>query len=74
MRIAAKVHLEKDKYPERFCPDKQCLWRVWTRSGAKPCPKHMRERFANPAICEGCGYPLTNHPRMGCALVEGRMA
>ena len=46
MRIAAKVRLEKEKYPERFCTDKKCLWRIWTRDGAKPCPKHMNERHA----------------------------
>jgi hypothetical protein len=40
MNTAAKVRHEKEQYPERFCPDKRCLWRIWTREGAKPCPKH----------------------------------
>lgn len=42
MRIAAKVRIEKEKFPERFCHDPRCLWRIWTREGTKPCPKHMR--------------------------------
>jgi len=40
------------------------------------CPNHSShegdENYANPSICEGCGYPLVNHPRMGCAYVEGK--
>lgn len=43
MRIAAHVRQEKDDHPERFCPDKRCLWRISTQRGEfKPCPKHMR--------------------------------
>jgi len=30
-----------------------------------------RVRYPDPAICEGCGYPLTSHPRTGCAFVDG---
>jgi hypothetical protein len=30
-----------------------------------------RLRFPDPTICAGCGYPLTSHPRMGCAFVDG---
>lgn len=33
--------------------------------------EYAKARFPDPAICEGCGYPLTNHPRMGCAFVDG---
>jgi len=40
MRVAAKVRREKDAHPERFCRNAQCLWRVVTRNGDKPCPKH----------------------------------
>lgn len=83
MRIAAKVRQEKEKHPARFCPNSVCLWRVWKHGIRMPCPKHMDEAlaerlgkqiFANPAVCEGCGYPLVNHPRMGCASVDGRMS
>ena len=38
--------------------------------GSEACG-YCRERFPNPAICEGCGYPLINHPRVGCAFVDG---
>ncbi len=41
MRIAAQVRMEKERHPERFCPDTQCLWRIETREGFKPCPKHQ---------------------------------
>lgn len=47
MRVAAKVRLEKEKHPERFCSNKNCLWRTATPSGT-PCPKHSLR-------CEGCG-------------------
>lgn len=40
MRIAAKVAHEKAMFPWRFCREQHCLWRVETRTGAKPCPKH----------------------------------
>ena len=49
MRIAAKVRLEKEKNPERFCADKRCLWRVQTRTGPRPCPKHGTKQ--NPCAC-----------------------
>lgn len=41
---AAKVRAEKDAHPERFCTNPRCLWRVTTREGAKPCPRHTPER------------------------------
>lgn len=43
MRIAAKVRLEKEAHPARFCPDKRCLWRIRRADDWKvlsPCPKH----------------------------------
>jgi hypothetical protein len=40
MSIAAKVREQKERHPERFCTDPRCLWRVETRDGFKPCPKH----------------------------------
>ncbi len=38
--VAARVAEQKRKHPERFCPDKRCLWRVVTRQGPNPCRKH----------------------------------
>jgi len=43
--VAKTIREQKDRYPEKFCPEPRCLWRIWTRDGAKPCPKHMNERF-----------------------------
>lgn len=40
MSTAAKVRIEKTNYPSRFCDSPACLWRVETRDGVKPCPKH----------------------------------
>lgn len=41
MNPAAKCRTEKAEHPERFCPDKKCLWRVVTSHGLRPCPKHQ---------------------------------
>jgi hypothetical protein len=40
MNPAAAVRGEKAAHPERFCADRACLWRVMTRDGVRPCPKH----------------------------------
>lgn len=44
MRLQAQLRLEKEAHPERFCPDKRCLWRViQTRRGVtqyNPCRNH----------------------------------
>lgn len=40
MNTAAKVRLEKDRHPERFCAVKSCLWRIHTSKGPNPCRKH----------------------------------
>lgn len=49
---AAKVRQEKEAHPERFCPDKRCLWRVQRMGGDWPCPKHMAQRGSVPASQE----------------------
>jgi hypothetical protein len=36
-QTAAKVALDKEKHPERFCPVKRCLW----RTGGGFCPRHQ---------------------------------
>lgn len=53
MNIQAKVALDKEKHPERFCPVKRCLWRVvkldhWNQTySVRPdcpygyCPRHQ---------------------------------
>ena len=41
-RIAAQVRKQKEKNPSAYCP--VCLWRVETRFGRKPCPKHMAQQ------------------------------
>jgi hypothetical protein len=34
--VAARVRLEKESHPERFCSERACLW----RTTARPCPRH----------------------------------
>lgn len=46
MHPAKSARLEKDSNPERYCPHKQCLWKV-ARSG--PCPKHPK--YQQPMHC-----------------------
>ena len=47
MNIQAKVAVDKEKHPERFCPVRRCLWRTakldhasQTYSGGGYCPRH----------------------------------
>ena len=42
MNVAASVRRSKEKYPDDYCPVKDCLWRVRTARGYKPCQKHQR--------------------------------
>ncbi len=37
MNIQAKVALDKERHPERYCPVRRCLWR--TGDGSH-CPRH----------------------------------
>jgi hypothetical protein len=41
MNAAQMAREGKAKHPEDYCPAKGCLWRVRTRNGVKPCPKHQ---------------------------------
>lgn len=38
--VARSVREDKEKHPEKYCRNPRCLWRVETREGRKPCPKH----------------------------------
>ncbi len=40
MSTAAKVALDKQKHPERYCKVPGCLWRIKTFKGENPCKKH----------------------------------
>jgi len=54
MNVQAKVALDKEKHPERFCPVKRCLWKVMQLDHGKQtyslradcltgyCPRHKR--------------------------------
>ena len=42
--VAGDVRKSKEKNPENYCPNPKCLWRVKTREGDKPCPKHMSKK------------------------------
>jgi hypothetical protein len=69
MNPAAESRREKTSHPERYCVDARCLWRVETRAGRKPCPRHMRDEIeaalrealdSQPAFCSRCnqGHPV----------------
>ena len=40
MSIQAKVGIDKQEHPERYCPERGCLWRIQTRDGYSPCGRH----------------------------------
>lgn len=59
MNIQAKVALDKEKHPERFCKETRCLWRVVKLDHATQtyhplancpggrCPRHQNDRREN---------------------------
>lgn len=48
--IAATVAARKRTHPTEYCQgDPRCLWRVQTRQGLSPCPRHPK------AGVEPCG-------------------
>lgn len=50
MNPAQATRIEKEKHPERFCPDKKCLWRIRRLCMTpleSPCPKHMKAKPAS---------------------------
>lgn len=40
--------MAKEKYPEKFCPTKRCLW----RTGGGYCPRHITQGIAVAAHVE----------------------
>jgi len=56
MNVQAKVALDKQKRPERFCPHQRCLWR--TNGGY--CPRHKSpcRTTAMEWIRNGCQLPV----------------
>jgi hypothetical protein len=55
----AKVAIEKSEHPERFCPERRCLWRTaklnhakGQREGGGYCPRHKpaEQRGAKPTF------------------------
>jgi len=47
MNIQTKVAIDKQKHPERFCPEPRCLWRTaklnhetQAHEGSGHCPRH----------------------------------
>lgn len=47
MSVAAQVAQHKEKHPEKYCPEKRCLW----RTGGGYCPRHA-PREAHPRSVE----------------------
>jgi hypothetical protein len=59
MNTQAKVAIEKQAHPERFCPTRRCLWRTakldhaaQTYSGGGYCPRHQPAKI-HPASEDG---------------------
>ena len=40
--VQARVGKDKQEHPERYCPERRCLWRVLDRDGnyKGPCGRH----------------------------------
>ena len=38
--VARKIREAKQNTPQNFCSYNTCLWRIRTRKGINPCPKH----------------------------------
>lgn len=65
MNIQAKVALDKEKHPERFCKVHRCLWRILI------CHPMTREMVSAPN-CEN-GYCPRHRPASSSSpLVGGR--
>lgn len=56
MNVQAKVALDKEKHPERFCPVRHCLWRMakldhfaqtFSYPNGRYCPRH---KHLEPAV------------------------
>jgi hypothetical protein len=71
---AMKVRQAKEKTPENYCPNSKCLWRVKTRDGDKPCPKHMKPTMKEEEkqACENCGTEVGFVHRPGCTHLQGK--
>lgn len=52
MNVQARVALEKEAHPERFCPERRCLWRSY---GAL-CPRHHHLAPSEAAASEDPAY------------------
>ena len=48
MNIQAKVALDKERHPERYCATKRCLW----RTDAEHCPRHDPVMQVDPTYVE----------------------
>lgn len=51
--IAAQVREQKERRPEMYCRAPGCLFRIQTRNGATPCPKHPVAPIAETTVTQG---------------------
>jgi hypothetical protein len=70
--VAGDVRKSKEKNPENYCPNPKCLWRVKTRDGDKPCPKHMKMKEEEKHTCENCGIEVGFVHKPGCTHLAGK--
>jgi len=68
MNIQAKVALDKEKHPDRYCPVNRCLWRTVQ---LKTVGTEMRDgvnvkmEYESKADCPGGYCPRHQHLRKG---------
>ena len=61
---AKKVREAKERHPELYCPEKDCLW----RTGGGYCPRHRQEGPYYDAMNKPCPEYFGTHP---CFFTEG---
>jgi hypothetical protein len=69
MNIQAKVALDKEKHPERFCPAPRCLWRVKQLEGYEPSGRPVYFLRSN---CSGGYCPRHQHLRKESEVHNGQ--
>lgn len=42
--VAQHVRQHKEQYPEKYCPDRRCLWAL----SSGPCPRHDKDGKLKP--------------------------
>jgi hypothetical protein len=67
----AKIAMDKEKHPERYCPQKGCLWKTTklnhmtnVHEGGGYCPRHRKPSKYTPYPGSNWDYSVTETARM----------